>query len=262
MKVVMKQLLLGTLASALFAVTSHASTPASDNAGNYAGGTWTNGANAGTGFGNWIFGSPVNSGQFLGNSTSNAGGTSGGINTSGQAWGMFANTSATADATRPFIGALSLGQSVVIDLDNGFIDNGATVGLGLQNSSSQNRIEFFFTGGQTSYTIQTASGTASGVPFTGDGLRLTFTLTGTGDTMDLTVGSLNGSNGGTNSFFSNIGLNNSGGIDRIRLFNFNAGSGGNKDAFYNNLAIVPEPSTMVLVGCGLVGAWFLRRRQT
>jgi hypothetical protein len=250
-----------SLASAITA-NVFASNLASDDASNYSGG-WTNGSNGGTGFGIWSFGNSGVAGQFTGNSTGNAGGASGGINTSGTAWGMFANSGGLASVVRPFTGgALSLGQSVVVDFDNGFIDTGATVGLSLQTSGGANRIEFYFVGGDSSYTINNGSALGTGIGFTGDGLRLTFTLTGA-NSMNLTVGSLNGSNGGTNSVFTGLSLNGGVGtdIERIRFFNANAGSGSNNDAFYNNLQIIPEPSTVVMVGLGLLGAWFIRRRN-
>jgi hypothetical protein len=244
-----------------FAAGVQAANLASDNATNYP--SWVAGSNGGTGFGAWVFGGFGSSGHFLGDSTINAGGSSGGINTGGAAWGMFANSGGLADAVRPFTGgALTLGQSVVVDFDNGWIATGGTVGLALQTSGGSNRIEFYFVGGDTTYTINNGSPINSGVPFTGDGLRLTFTLTGA-NAMTLTISSLNGSNGGTNSVFAGLGLAGGTGtdIEQIRFFNFNAGAGSNHDAFYNNLQIIPEPSTVVMVGVGLLGAWFIRRRK-
>lgn len=259
--------------TALLSVSARASLTASDNAADsaYSGGGNYNTLNGGTGFSAWSVLPSVNGGTqgaFIGSSTNNGSGSSGGIDVSGKSFGLYGNTGAGADAFRPFTGgSLSIGQSVIIDMDNGFIDAGGTVGLGLQTlgggSVSTNRIEFYFAGGASGYTIDLNGSTVnSGVGFTADGLRLTFTLTAA-NTMNLTVGSLNGSNGGTNSTFTGLSLGGvSGtGIDQIHLFNFNAGGGASKDAFFNSLAVIPEPSTMMLVGCGLLGAWVIRRRR-
>lgn len=253
--------ILAIVATALTASVQGANL-AYDDASNYSG-VWTNGSNGGYGFGNWVLGTTGSAGMFVGDSTLNAGGSSGGINTSGVAWGMWANSGGLSEAIRPFTGGpLTLGQSVVVDFDNGWIDTGSTVGLALQTSGGSNRIELYFIGGNSTYTINNGSPIDAGVGFTGDGLRLTFTLTGP-NAMILTVGSLNGSNGGTNSVFTGLSLNGGTGLDieRIRFFNASAGPGSNYDAFYNRLEIIPEPSTVFLVGLGLAGAWYLRRRK-
>lgn len=117
---------------------------------------WTTGDNGGTGFGAWTLGtigSGGAAGHFIGDSSNNAGGGSGNINTAGESFGLYAEPGMVSEAFRPFTGALSVGQIFLIDFDNGWVDEGGTVGLGLQNSAGQNRIEFFFIGGQTTYKI-------------------------------------------------------------------------------------------------------------
>lgn len=202
---------------------------------------WGTGDNGGSGFGAWsLSNTGGNSGHFVGASGNNAGG-SGNIDTGGRAWGAYANSGETADGTRPFSGPLSVGQTFSIAMDNGWI-GGGTVGFGLQNSSSQNRLEYYFVGGSPNYTIQDNSGSVdSGLGFTGDGMTVAVTLTGANSYL-LTI------DGGTAITGT---LANSGGIDRVRVFNFDAGSGGNNDAFFNSISIVPEPSSLVLVLLGL-----------
>jgi len=203
---------------------------------------------------------PSNSGTLLGDSTSNGNGASGGINTGGQAWGLYAVNGAVSAAVRPFTGgSLTIGQSVTIDFDTGSLDSGngpPSVGIGLQTldggTIATNRIQFLFTSGDASYSMQVGASTInSGVGFTTGGLHLTFTLTAA-NTMNLTVGSLNGSNGGTNSVFTGLSLGgvSGSGISQIRLFDSDAGSASNQDVYFNNLAVVPEPSTFALIATG------------
>lgn len=268
----MKHTLVLVTIAAAFAASVRASSLASDNASDpvYSGGGNYNGLNGGTGFGAWSVTPTVNTGtqgEFIGSSTNNFGsGTSGDIDSAGsKAFGMYDNTNAVSDAIRPFTGGpLTLGQTFMVSLDNGGILTSSSVGIGLQTlgggTIATNRIEFFFIGGGANYTIQTGSGTNSGVGFTGAGLQLAFTLTGA-DTMDLLIKNSAGSTLTNWTGLALAGLAGTG-IDQFRFFNANAGAGSSADAFVNSLAIVPEPSTIVLVGVGLLGAWFIRRRKT
>lgn len=250
--------------AAMMTATAHAAALASDVASDpaYDDG-WTTGDNGGTGFGAWTLGtigSGGAAGHFIGDSSNNAGGGSGNINTAGESFGLYAEPGMVSEAFRPFTGALSVGQIFLIDFDNGWVDVGGTVGLGLQNSAGQNRIEFFFIGGQTTYKIQHGTTqTDTGVGFTGDGLKLEFALTGV-DTMNVVIKNTSGT---TLASFSSLALGGDAGsgIDRVRLFNAGAGAGSNHDAFYNSLQIIPEPTTGLLVGLGVMGAMLLRRRS-
>ncbi len=143
-----KKLALGIVSLGLMTAAGYAASNASDNAGNY-GGNWTGGQGTGWG-GDWVFqDGPTNSGHFIGDSTTNAGGSLG-INSTGDgAWGLFANTGDTANATRPFNGDLSIGQTFSIQIDQGYQDTGSTVGLSLQNSSGQTLFEIYYIGGGT-----------------------------------------------------------------------------------------------------------------
>src|SRR5882724_146839 len=220
-------------------------------------GVWTNTSTSGSGFGPWQFSPPTNNGNvsyYIQTSTLNDNGGSPGnggndINNGGLAWGITALNSTLANATRPFPAALTNSQTFQIDMDNGNIAAGGSVGFALQNSSTQNVWQYFFTGGSNTYTIDAASVTGpSGLPtFTRDGMRLTFSLT-SASTYSVTVltYSAGGSAGaGTTTTYTGNLNNPSGGqaITSVRLFNFNAGSGTNNNAYFNNLSISPSAAS-------------------
>jgi autotransporter-associated beta strand protein len=187
------------------------------------------------GSGSWALNTPSGSGAFyVGSSTDNDNfetASNGGndINTSGKAWGIY-NSGGVSDAIRNFAN-LAVGQSVSVDMDNGSIDG--TVGLGLQNSSGQNRLEFYFVGGDSNYTVNDGTPHNSGIAFTRQGVNVKFTLTGT-DTYSITIkryidnatATLTGTLSGTAGTA----------ISRIRLFSANGGGGTDHNLYFNNIA--------------------------
>jgi 1,4-alpha-glucan branching enzyme len=210
---------------------------------------WTNGATGGNGFGVWQL-SPTNSASgffYVNSSTQNDNGNSPGngsndINTGGVAWGISATNSVLANATRPFPSALTTSQSFQIDMDNGNINAGGSVGFTLQNSSSNAVWEYYFSGGSTTYTISAGSVNGPALPnFTRDGMRLTFSLTSPSNysvtVLSYTTGG--GAGLGTSAQYTGTLLGPSGGqsITGVRLFNFQAGGGTNNNAYFNNLSI-------------------------
>ncbi len=224
--------------------TSRASTPGSDNASTnaYSGG-WTNGSNGGTAFQPWSL-NPTNTGggqgYYIGSSTANGGGNSGNdINTTNsKAWGFYSNNGNVTAAERQFSnGGLIISQKCTIAFDNGYINSGGpSVGVGLQGTNDTARFEFYFAGGDSQYRIHDSGGAtvSTSIGWTHTGLNLTFTLTGT-NSYSLFVTNL--SSGTTYSFTGNLtGLSNAP-IDRVRLWNANAGNGSNYDAFANSLKL-------------------------
>ncbi|HEY4281900.1 MAG TPA: PEP-CTERM sorting domain-containing protein [Chthoniobacterales bacterium] len=237
------------------------------NDGNPANNTngWVNGDNGGSGFGAWVLQGPgdnnvAHGGFFMGSSASNAGGSSGNINTAGRSWGMFANNGQTVSAIRPLTGlSLLVGQTITLSIDNGFLDTGSSEGFGLQTSGGVNRLEFFFTGGDANYRLSDSAGAnLTPIGFTGNGLSFAFTLTGT-DTYSLAVTP----NGGSTTFFGGTLAGVAGtGIDQLRFFDFNGGNNqGTNGDFFANLLTVPEPSTYLAAGMALIGCAYLRRRR-
>jgi len=213
-------------------------------------GIWSNGSTSGSGFGAWQFNPVTNNGNafyYIQSSTINDnGGTPGNasndINTGAVAWGITALNGTIASATRPFPGALTTSQTFQIDVDNGNITSGGSVGFALQNASAQSVWEFFFTGGNSTYTINAGSVSGPALPsFTRDGMRLTFSLTSatTYSVSILTYTPGGGAGVGTTTTYTGNLLSPGAGqaITSVRLFNNNAGSGTNNNAYFNNLSI-------------------------
>jgi hypothetical protein len=272
------------IAGAVGAGAASGAAVASDNAGNYT--NWTNGSNGGTGFTAWTFTNSNNSGEFRGSSLNNNNGTPDAtqdINTGGNAWGMFSNSDSgtnpfpTANAYRGFTSDpnfpgqaahLFTSQTLSYAMDNGGINSGNTVGMSLfeggsGTGGSDTRLEVYFKGGDSDYTVNDSTGTHdSGVPFTFKGLDISIaftgpnsylaTLTPNGGTAHTTSGTLAGTSSALPSDTQ---------IDTVRFFNADAGSGGNFDAFFNSLSVVPEPTGLAIFGV-LSAGLLVRRRKT
>lgn len=241
-----------------------------DDAANaaYAGNTWVTGQNGGYGFGPWAFTPAPNTAQggfFIGNSSLNAGGASGNINTSGVAWGMYHSNGPTAEAIRSFtpggtngLASLGIGEKFILRMDNGFINTNGAVGFSLLNSIGEKRFEFFFTGGQSTYTIRLGTDLHTVHGFTGDGMSAEFTLTSP-DTFQFDLTFATGSPV-TETFTGTLNFTAGSGIEQFRLFNFGSGGGSNADVFYNSIAVVPEPGCPVLMALGAALVGVFRKR--
>ncbi len=182
-------------------------------------------------------------GFFIGSSAGNGGGdpdNDGDINSpGGKAWGLYANGGNLTEAVRAFNGAIQVNQTFHIDMDNGYINTGNSAGFGLRDAGGTNRFEFFFTGGGSDYQIHDSSGTRdSGVSYTDQGLHLAFTLTGTNTyTLTVTPADANAPSGGPFTVTGTLEGTAGTLIDRLRLFNFNAGTGTAFDVFFNNVSL-------------------------
>ena len=270
--------------------TAFASAPAADNASSYAynPGNWPNGSNGGFGFAPWVLSVSVGGagGHFIWKSTANADGLDDGIvggvagdgdidTTIGpspdvptwppanvtvpRSWGMW-NAGGVTDAIRPFTGGpLAIGQTFSVDFDNGWVNTGQTVGIGLQNAAGLNLWEVYFVGGGNVYVNNDAAGPVNTTVGYGDeGLHVDFTLTGPAAyTMTLTR------RDGVNQTIAGGLMNPQGDQNIVQFRAFNSGGpGGDPYNFYvNSLQIIPEPSTFGLVSLGLLGALALRRRK-
>lgn len=269
MRAVKSIFLSGALAVLICGLLSHqafallASDDASDGA--YDDG-WQGTDNGGSGYDSWTFANGSNSGFFTASSTSNGDGDGNGdgdIDTGGRAWGLFANSGDTASAIRQFTsGSLDVGNRFEISMDNGFVDNGSTVGFGLRNAAGENLVEYFFVGGNSNYTVNanSVSGTTPG--FTDEGMTLKFTVTDA-DSFSLTIDELADGIGVNHTVTGDFLSATDQRIAQVRLFNFNAGGGGERNLFFNSISAVPEPSAFLFGGivCGVLGLKFARRRR-
>ena len=219
---------------------------ASDNASasTYTGGNF-NGTDGGSGFGPWVVNPANNNGNvlwFSATSTTNGSNPSGGIDSPGNvSWGSFANNGATGTAVRAFsAGALVPGQFLTLDMDNGYVEAGGSVGFNLQNASGQTLMQINYIGMNPggSYGLIDSTGAHSlGVSYTDGGVRAQITLISTATySLSLTP------NGGSTVNFNGTLINPSAGqgIAQVQLFDNNAAAantGSHWDVFWNNFNI-------------------------
>lgn len=244
-----------TIASSL-ALTTNAATEGTDNAnqtpyddGWQTGDDGTSGGSA-TAFGAWTLTTSDTAGHFIGNST-NLSSALPDINVGNESWQLFAGNPGFAAADRSFDSDLGVGQTFSLDLAVNF-RNGFK-GIDLKDGATT--ILNFNIGGND-YVV-----TTNGVAFGSIGstysdntkFHLEFTqLSLSGGSWTITrSGGVADSDSGTYT----------GVADNFRLYIGNTDGGAPNDLYANSLAIVPEPSTMALVGIGIAGACLLRRRK-
>ena len=169
----------------------------------------------------------------------------GGEFASGTDWALFGSGS---QAVRSIGGDLTIGQVVSIDITTLGIANGDFVGVDFRDSGTTG-LGYNFQGGGANYGVFSSSGVAdSGVGFSSSAMTISVTRTsGTEYTL--------GIDGTT---FPSLTLAGGSGINEIRVFNETSGFG--NDILFNNLSVVPEPSSAVLLGLGGL-ALILRRRK-
>lgn len=253
-------LVFAAMGIASLANRADAATLAMDDASKsaYDNGSFDNGDNGGFGWGSaWTLSNSGSGGWFVGSSANNGDGGATNINTGGRAWGLWANSGGLSQAYRNFDGALSIGQTFTLRMDNGWIDNGGTVGFNLRTAGGERRFGLFFSGGSPNYKYADSAGDQStSVGFTDDGLTFSLTLTGT-DTYTMTLTRLDGS--GSQTISGTLAGTAGGGIGQVEIYNSNAGFNGDHDAYFNSIA-TPEPASLGVLVISAVGVLSRRRR--
>lgn len=261
-------------AAAMMTGVCAASPSASDSATDpaYSGG-WSAGQNGGFGFGAWSFnGTDVTPGTLQEMSSASSLGT---------AWTLFNTNNSTglANAGRAINGGLQVGQTFETVVQNPttyhffrgwdiLFSNGTDNNPGGNNSAALYLNVFNYNYGTFNHVVPNWSVTDNGggrstaiSPTGSPGLTLDLTLT-SASTYSLTLTPL----GNPSGAYTTAGtLAGSGGIDWVDFRLYNGASTGPSDTANNleigYMTIVPEPSSLALLGLGMAGLAFFRRRK-
>jgi hypothetical protein len=252
----MKKTLLPSLAIAALSLATSNAQIASDNGGNYGSG-WTNGANGGSGFLGWnISATPGTgfAGSFIGDPT-----FAGVTGMSTNSFGLFANpggSGATVTVSRGLASSLNVGDTFSfqwgINWDSDVGNKGFNLfSGGVGGTELLNVNQAGFPGDIT------LGGTNTGIAY-GDGpMTWSFTLT-TPSNLLVTSSARNGTT--TPVFTTNIAV-----AAAPNAFSFYAtamGAGDQRQSYFNNLSVVPEPSTYALLALSAAGlAGYAARRR-
>jgi len=226
-------------------------TLASDNASNnppYSGSTFV-GLDGGFGFQAWTSSGQGNGGSYLG--STGLGSTSFGVYSGGNAGNSF-------NVYRKFENPLGLGEKFSVQFQPTSIDSGGSVGVLLYVSGVQ-RGSFYFNGGESNWGWNDGAGGTNTNPGFSGAVQLGITRTGNNTfSLDLVQGGTQTISG----TFTGGGNPVSSGIDEVGFFSYQQGAGQNFG--FNNLQIVPEPSTYVMAAfaAAMCGLHAVRRRRS
>ena len=258
----MKKLLIAAVAS--IAVSSGAfaqlQTNAFDFGANYGGGGepgWTNGANAGFGFGAWTISASAGTGSagaFIGN----PGGTAGISGMSTESFGLFANpqgSGATVTASRSLSSALQVGATFSMQWGiNWDGDNGISGNKGFNLFVGTNQVVNVNNGGNSDIQFNSIN---TGMGFGTAAMTWSFTYTNA-TTLFVTANDRDG----VGTFSTNVNV--AGGISSFSLYASQLGGGIQRQSYYNDFAVtIPEPSTYALLSLSAAafGGYVIRRRR-
>jgi hypothetical protein len=232
------------LTMALFTSLAWGATAGSDNAANYASGSFTNGANQGTGFQAWNIFAENSGGTFLGDSTVGCGD----INTSGQSFGMWGNVGGAnyIHCYRKFAGgALTEGQKFTCRLAVNW--RNGNKGIDILGGGS---VIFNINVGGDNYTYHPTN--AANISF-GWGwgeksiLNCTFEQRA-GNVLSVMVQRTSGSI--TDNFAAAFSLPSS--ADEFQWYCGATDAGDNNNLYGNSLVIIPEPASLLAMALGVL----------
>jgi len=248
----MKKILFSSLAAAAVAVGTANAQIAIDNAGNYGGG-WTDGSNGGSGFSPWVISIDQGtgfSGNFIGDP--NAAGVTG-MGT--QAFGLYANpagSGAFVNVGRAFP-ALNVGDFFSVQWGVNWDSGAGNKGLNILAGNDQlfNINLGDFPGDITFNSINT------GIAFGTDPMTWTFTHITAGNVLVEATGRTTGSGV---VFTTNVAV--SGAPNTFQFYTSAMEAGDQRQLYFNNPTVVPEPSTYALLTLGALalGGYAARRR--
>lgn len=222
--------------SLLFTIHHVNASLATDNSNNYIGGSWNNGDNQGTGFKSWAITESAGSGKYIG-----------GTGLGSSSFGLYANDSFYVAAEREFNQSLAAGQTFQMTLGYTANING-NIGLTLFNSSAD-LINIDFAAGQSNWRLweggTNLSLSAAYNPITP--LSFSFTYNG-GNSYSYTFAEMSQTRTAISDINSIIGF-------RV----YNNGQGAGENFGFDNIAVIPEPTTVAYLGATCLSILGLRR---
>jgi hypothetical protein len=219
-----------------------------DAADNYSTATWTNTSNEGSGFGAWDLFSDATAGFFVFDSTEHGHGD---INTTDVAFGLFGNDNGYANAQRAIT---DWDDEYTFRIDMTFRFRDGARGLSLFDDNG------FAPGDEIwNFNVDNAGYGFTDWAFQGD-MVIEFAITQDGS--DLLIDVAGSSASGAWSATTNTTLSAVGTLGGFRAYSGSPEDDGNnnqRNTYFNNLEVIPEPGAMAMFIIGLAGLLGVRR---
>ena len=239
---------------------------------------WQSGDDGGAGFGPWTLRASSSNYFFVDTSRHNGFRSLPSIDANDRSWGIWSGTGAgDTVAFRPFSSSLAPGDVVRIQMDNGYVEAGTGLLVGVNfrfgndvaSTTSRTtgvRLQFFFRGGMDTYSVVDAAGERdTGVHFTDAGVALAYTylnnnayqlaITRAGVTSSTTILTGTLANGPGTNFTS---------VDSVALYALQTATGYSHDLFFNRMSInqpySPTPTNSLTGWEPVTGALVENRR--